>query len=30
MDAIFVTALGQSVRQSRSPLIDRLSRPAPR
>jgi hypothetical protein len=29
MDAIFVTALGQSVRTPRSPLIDRLSRPAP-
>jgi SagB-type dehydrogenase family enzyme len=28
MDAIFVTALGQSVRQPRPPLIDRLSRPA--
>jgi SagB-type dehydrogenase family enzyme len=28
MDAVFVTALGQSVRQPRSPLIDRLSRPA--
>ena len=28
MDAIFVTALGQSTRQARSPLIDRLSRPA--
>jgi hypothetical protein len=28
MDAIFVTALGQSARQARQPLIDRLSRPA--
>ena len=28
LDAIFVTALGQSARQPRTPLIDRLSRPA--
>jgi SagB-type dehydrogenase family enzyme len=28
MDAIFVTALGQSARQPRSPVIDRLSRPS--
>src|SRR6185436_19289564 len=28
MDAIFVTALGQSTRQARSPVVDRLSRPA--
>jgi len=28
LDAIFVTALGQSVRQPQPPLIDRLSRPA--
>jgi SagB-type dehydrogenase family enzyme len=28
MDAIFVTALGQSARQSGSPVIDRLSRPS--
>jgi hypothetical protein len=30
MDAIFVTALGHSVRQPRQPLIDRLSRPSQR
>jgi SagB-type dehydrogenase family enzyme len=28
MDAVFVVALGQSVRQPRSPVVDRLSRPA--
>jgi SagB-type dehydrogenase family enzyme len=28
MDAIFVTALGQSVREPRTPIVDRLSRPA--
>jgi SagB-type dehydrogenase family enzyme len=28
MDAIFVTALGRSARQPRSPVIDRLSRPS--